>query len=97
MVDSEGHLTDLTPDEEDVSKPMWGPRGDDILYANGPPDLDIYRVGGDGGIATNLTQNVAYDYGSAWSPDGAQIAFASTRGGGERHEIFIMDRDGGGL
>jgi dipeptidyl aminopeptidase/acylaminoacyl peptidase len=43
--------------------------------------------------ATNLTRNPAEDAGPAWSPDGQQLAFASTRTG--TWDIFVLTlRDG---
>jgi Tol biopolymer transport system component len=40
----------------------------------------------------NLTNNPAVDEKPNWSPDGAEIAFTSTRDGNE--EIYVMDADG---
>jgi hypothetical protein len=47
-------------------------------------DADIYLVSAAGGAPTNLTggpDDGAQDAGPAWSPDGARLAFASTRAG----------------
>ncbi len=43
---------------------------------------------------TRITNNPAYDYNPAWSPDGRQIAFVSDRDGGDE-EIYLLDVDGG--
>ena len=49
----------------------------------------------DGSGLTNLTNNAALDAYSAWSPDGAKIAFSSNRDGND--EIYVMNADGSGL
>ncbi len=54
---------------------------------------DIFTVPVKGGKATQLTTNAAQDSYPVWSPDGRQIAFASSREGG--YDIYIMNRDGG--
>jgi TolB protein len=47
---------------------------------------------------TNLSKNAAFDGWPVWSPDGAQIAFASNRSGPAlTGQIWIMNADGGGL
>jgi Tol biopolymer transport system component len=46
----------------------------------------------DGSGQTNLTNNAAWDYGPAWSPDGSKIAFTSSRDGDS--EIYVMNPDG---
>jgi len=40
----------------------------------------------------NLTNNPAIDYSPSWSPDGAKIAFWSSRDG--NFEIYVMNSDG---
>ena len=42
---------------------------------------DVYLVGSEGGRATQLTTNPAYDGYPVWSPDSKTIAFASDRAG----------------
>ncbi len=54
---------------------------------------DIYTVAATGGEARQLTTNAAYDAYPVWSPDGQQIAFASTREGG--FDVYIMSSKGG--
>ena len=48
----------------------------------------------DGTGQTNLTNNLAFERVPAWSPDGAKIAFGSSRDGND--EIYVMDADGSG-
>ncbi len=45
-----------------------------------------------GGDVQRLTDDPAKDWGSTWSPDGTQIAFASERDG--NWEIYTMNADG---
>ena len=49
----------------------------------------------DGSGVTRLTNHPATDWGPAWSPDGARIAFASERD--DNLEIYVMNADGSGL
>ena len=48
----------------------------------------------DGSGETRLTDNPALDRVPAWSPDGAEIAFMSSRDGID--EIYVMNADGSG-
>jgi len=47
----------------------------------------------DGSERRNLTRDAAMDYSPAWSPDGTQIAFASSRGG-KFPTVWVMNQDG---
>src|SRR5690606_8691620 len=53
---------------------------------------DIWRVPSAGGLATRLTAHPSVDTRSAWSPDGATIAFESERDGASN--LFLMNPDG---
>ena len=53
---------------------------------------NIWIVSSNGGQATQLTSNVAYDYAPIWSPDGKEIAFASDRHG--NFDIFTVSVTG---
>ncbi|MBA3873056.1 MAG: PD40 domain-containing protein [Anaerolineae bacterium] len=55
----------------------------------GTGDSDIFMVNPDGTGLVNLTMNPAYDQMPSWSPDGTQIAFISSRNGG--NQLYIMD------
>ncbi|NDJ78685.1 MAG: TIR domain-containing protein [Chloroflexi bacterium] len=54
---------------------------------------DIYLISPEGGEPRQLTFNEGPDMMPAWSPDGSQIAFASSRDG-EDLEIYVMNADG---
>lgn len=70
---------------------------DMLLYTNETLHFyyDIFVVDVNRGIAHNLTRSSAADQFPAWSPDGSQIAFSSTREG--RWTLFIMDAAGRNL
>jgi Tol biopolymer transport system component len=53
---------------------------------------EIYVMNADGSAPTRLTNNMAGDYGPAWSANGEKIAFNSDRDG--NHEIYVMNADG---
>ncbi len=54
---------------------------------------DVYAVSATGGTARPIVTHAAYDGMPVWSPDGAQIAFASDRHGG--FDVFVMPATGG--
>ncbi|MBI1225224.1 MAG: peptidase S41 [Bacteroidetes bacterium] len=70
--------------------PAISPDGKTIAFSY---QGDLYKVSSDGGTATLLTINEAYDYSPVWSHDGQQLAFASDRYG--NFDIFVMPAAGG--
>lgn len=56
---------------------------------------DIFKVSMDGGKATALTQDFAWNIHPAISPDGSKVAFISDRDG--LSNVWVMDMDGGNL
>ena len=68
-------------------------RGDDDGIAPSG-DEEIYVARADGSNIVALTDDATLDSAPAWSPDGTQIAWESTRDGGVDREIFVMDADG---
>lgn len=79
------------------NNPLWlrypsiSPDGKQVAFSY---QGDIYKVSTNGGKATRLTTNAAYDYKPVWSPDGKRIAFASDRNGMGMN-LYIMDSEGG--
>jgi TolB protein len=63
------------------------------LNAPNCPDLEIYRVPGEGGMPQRLTDNPGGDYQPVADPRGDWIAFTSWRTGDK--EIFVMPANGG--
>ena len=86
--------------------PLWSPRGDLIMFSRqAEGDYEIYTIKPDGTGLKRLTRSRGNDAHMAWSPDGAQIVFASTRMGFKDEvpytdapqpygEIFVMRADG---
>lgn len=79
-----------------TENPLWmrycsiSPDGSTIAFCY---KGDIYTVPSTGGNARQLTTNPAHDTHPIWSPDGQQIAFASSRQGSM--DIYIVSKDGG--
>jgi TolB protein len=96
--------TQVTFTEGNKSDPTWSPDGKKLLYvANGGRDnygndlgLDIWAMDADGSNHVNLTQSPEDDYDPAWSPNGEQIVFTSTRVEAVpgMPQLFIMNADG---
>lgn len=71
--------------------PAWSPKGDWIAFTSeraGPANL--FRMHPDGSDVQRLTDDAAYDDQAAFSPDGGQIVFVSTRTAGFAN-LWILD------
>ena len=81
----------LTPTNSLSFNPTWSPKGDWIVFTSdreGPANL--FRMHPDGSNVERLTTGAAYDDQAAFSPDGRQIAFVSTRAAGFAN-LWILD------
>lgn len=81
-------------DEGSDSSVAVDPSGKWMVYASTrhAEHADIYLQRVDGLSVTQLTSEAADNAFPAFSPDGQQIAFCSTRGG--NWDLYVMDRDG---
>lgn len=88
-------------------EPALSPDGKTIVFSSlrDEPDLDncalscnydIYSVDENASSVIRLTDDPGWDRQPAWSPDGKQIAFTSTRVRGVDN-IFVMDRNGSNI
>ena len=53
---------------------------------------DLYTLPIEGGEATPLTHDIAWEMQARWSPDGRRIAYISDAGGGDN--VWVMNADG---
>lgn len=71
--------------------PVWSPDGASIVFTSDREgSADLYRVKPDGTGLERLTDSPAYDDQAAFSPDGRQLAFVTTRNGGTA-DLWTMD------
>jgi Tol biopolymer transport system component len=71
--------------------PSWSPTGDWIVFTSertGPAEL--FRMHPDGGALEQLTDAPAYNDQAAFSADGKQVVFVSTRAGGHAN-LWVLD------
>ncbi len=88
----------LTFGPGDKHQPRWSTDGTKIIYAApGGNDaygndlgLDLFIINADrSGEPINLTESTGDDFDPAWSPDGGQIAYTSTRVNSLK-QVFVM-------
>ena len=105
-IDSTGNVevtlpdTETSLDQRDMAAELRkqsetpSPDGSMVVYTSIDEDGDaeIFVARRDGSEARQLTNNDSNDLQADWSPDGKQIAFASTREG--TWQVYVMDRDG---
>ena len=101
---SAGDLKPLTPGDiwklKAVGEPQLSPDGKWIAYTLSTTDFeknsrnsDIYVVASGGGEPRRMTTSEKRDDSPAWSPDGATLAFISSRGGDA--QIYVLPVAGG--
>ncbi|WP_339105288.1 S9 family peptidase [Haloterrigena salinisoli] len=79
----------LSPDDERVAFVRRTPAGDASYTAS------VYTVPVGGDEATQFTAGDGVDSQPRWSPGGDRLAFASTRGAGDREQLWLVPTDGG--
>jgi Tol biopolymer transport system component len=101
----DGSIATLTSDYDNF--PMWSPNGDRIAFTRTSKNaFDIFTVRLDGTDLKQLTNAPGNDAHCAWSPDGRNIIFSSSRLGFRDEaplydgapqpyaELFVMQADG---
>jgi len=79
---------------------VWGgvdlsPDGSEAAFSwNRSGSFEIFSAPLDGERIFQLTEANERSVSPRWSPDGKQLAFMRDRGGDERFEIWLVDRDG---
>ena len=88
--------TQLTRGTAVVERPRLSPDGTTVLFTMGYESrTNLYTMPVTGGAARQLTSLGAFSLGGVWSPDGRQVAFASTEGG--RARVWLVNADGTNL
>ena len=80
-IDRSGNATPIGPKGR-YNQPRLSPSGKRVIYSSTDPDSgyrDIWLIDLETSTRTRLTSDPANDWQSAWSPDGASIAFVSDR------------------
>jgi Tol biopolymer transport system component len=71
--------------------PVWAPDGGSIVFTSDREgSADLFRVRPDGTGLERLTDSPAYDDQAAFSPDGKQLVFVTTRSGGTA-DLWTME------
>ncbi|HEX8129696.1 MAG TPA: Calx-beta domain-containing protein [Pyrinomonadaceae bacterium] len=96
--------TKLIDTDTEIRFPAWSPDASKIAFSRSvfpSQSLDIFVANSDGSNIVRLTNagdagSTTTNYGVAWSPDGAQMAFTTFRDAvqGSNIEIYFMDADG---
>jgi len=83
------------------SAPRLSPDGERVAFVRQVPDDEesyertVYTVPTDGGDARRFSLAEGEDSEPRWSPSGDRLAFVSTRGDGDRPQLWVLPTDGG--
>jgi Tol biopolymer transport system component len=102
QVSSTGTLTPITRGRSQIiARTPWGVADTAAVFVqgeilvtstrNGQADLFAFDPG-DPGVFTPITEGPGDEIGSAYSPDGSRIVYASNRDG--NYELYVVDADG---
>jgi Tol biopolymer transport system component len=76
----------------DAQAPAWAPDGRRLVFER---DGDLYLADGNGSVLSQLTDTPESEFGSAWSPDGVEIAYLSrARGNSDMGQPYVMPAPG---
>ncbi|HKY45708.1 MAG TPA: winged helix-turn-helix domain-containing protein, partial [Pyrinomonadaceae bacterium] len=97
-----GNQIRLTRNNAMDTTATWSPDGTIIAFASnrdtGPPynpyNMDIYLMNADGSNVRRIVDDLEYDVGPQWSPDGRKILFLTGRNG--NFDVYEMNVDGTG-
>ncbi|NGM68880.1 S9 family peptidase [Natronolimnobius sp. AArcel1] len=84
-----------------AEEPQLSPDGERVAYVRRTADDDesdtatIFAVPIGGDNPSQFTASDGVDSSPRWSPDGSYLAFASTRGDGDRQQLWVLPTDGG--
>ena len=93
FVSSGGAGKQVTSFRSTTITPAWIPDGNSLVVASAKnSDTELYRIGLNGQVLSQLTRSPNIDLSPSFSPDG-RMAFSSERAGGLH--LFSMSADGG--
>jgi TolB protein len=96
MDTSGGNRVQIT-NENDNHKPVWHPSGKKLVFvSNRAENDDVWMSELDSPRMVQLTNYFGDDTDPEFTPDGRYLLFASTRGGGDYHHIWMGEISGGG-
>src|SRR5262249_44158381 len=98
-----GRKTIVTAQNKEIFSLSWALKGDRIAFAYGAAfqtserktDVEIETIAADGSARKTLTARAGMNAFPAFSPDGKQLVFHSTRDGPKN--LYIMNADGTGV
>jgi TolB protein len=87
-----GRKTAIIAEEQPAYSPSLCPDGETLLFARRTSNMEVFAVPRSGGSPRQLTRSSRIDTNPECSPDGARVAFTSSRSG--TPQIYVMGVDG---